>query len=68
MDQHAGAVPQDEAIPGGRREEVDRVCAKTALATARSTGLTEGCFCIATEGRLQERGSSSVQTRVGKKQ
>jgi len=42
------------------------VCAKAGLATARTTGVTEAGFCIATEDRPREGSSKVLAEGVGK--
>ena len=69
MDQHPRAVLGDEVMPSGSVGKVNGGCPKMALATSRKTGLTEACFCIATQGQPQAGGgSNSVRARVGRKQ
>jgi len=69
MGLHARTVLGDEAMPGGmigkggwrgQWRGVPEGYAKTALATARRMGVTEVCFCIATEGRLREGGPAAA--------
>jgi len=73
MDLLDKAVPGSETVPGGRvgteygddiKEGSQGECL-TALATAERTGVTKGCFCIATEGRPLAGGGCRVLARSG---